>query len=82
MYYDERENLVNYSVKDEENNYTEYNLTNNNEKKWDNDFKIDINNININNYRHLKRTLFSDNEGFNKGNMIIEEYNDLFMSIY
>lgn len=74
MYYDERENLVNYSVKDEENNYTEYNLTNKNEKKWDNDFKIDINNININNYRHIKRTLFSDREGFNKGNMIIEEY--------
>ena len=74
MYYDERENLVNYNVKDEENNYNEYNLTNKNEKKWDNDFNTYVENININNFRHTKRSLFSTTEGFNKGNMVKEEY--------
>lgn len=73
MYYDERENNMNYNSLEEVNNYNEYNFVNKDEKKWDNDFKFDINSININNYRDSLK-LYPIAEGFNKGNMFVNEY--------
>ena len=63
MYYDERENTLNY-------NYLEMNNLN---KKYDNDFKVDTININVNNFRK-DNSLYSLSESLNKGNSFKNEY--------
>lgn len=66
----------------EVNNY-ENNYTNNEAKKWDNDIKFDINNININNFRNQENvSFFSLSEGLNKGNSFKNEYDPYKNYIY
>lgn len=87
----ENNELNNYNIKHKEKNeyenneYNNYenNYTSNDVKKWDNDIKFDINNININNFRnHEKVELFSSAEGLNKGNLFKNEYNPYKNYIY
>lgn len=66
-----------------ETNKFENNLTQNDVKKWDNDIKFDINNININNFRKIEKPeLYSMTEGLNKGNMFKNEYDPYKNYIY
>lgn len=96
-YKDESEELNNYNNKEtinydnkelnsyenKEINNFENNFTQNDTKKWDNDIKFDINNININNFRKEERPeLFSMTEGLNKGNMFKNEYDPYKNYIY
>ena len=57
MYYDERENAFNYSDIDKENVsvHNEYNYVDmdNTVKKFDNDFKVDTINVNVNKLWHF-----------------------------
>ena len=77
MYFDERD-FVNYNEKNiDENNYTL-----NDTKKWDNDFNINIDSININNFREEKTDLYSLEEGLNKGNMFKSLYDPYENHIY
>lgn len=77
MYYDERENINDYSI---------LNINNTEEKEikyYDNDINFDVNNININNYRKDKvKDLYSSKEGLNKGNMFRNEYDPYKNYIY
>jgi len=91
MYYDERENNLNvideYKEKNiyenKETTNLENNLTFNDSKKWDNNIKFDINNLNINNFRaNEKVELFKTNDGFNKGNMFKNLYDPYKNYIY
>ncbi len=66
MYYDERDNLTN--IYDETNKY-ENKLSNEETKIWDTDLLLNIDNININNFRKTSDALFTAKEGLNKGNM-------------
>ena len=74
--YDNKEiNNYEFSTENKETNNYENNYINNNLKKWDNDIKFDINNININNFRkNEKRELYSTKESLNKGNSFKNEY--------
>lgn len=67
MYFDERDK--NYEYSSYENTYNDIDT-----KKWNNDFIIDINNLNINNFNR-NNELFNSKEGLNKGNMFKNEYN-------
>lgn len=88
---DESQEVNNYDFENKEynkyenkelNNY-ENNFTTNDVKKWDNDIKFDINNININNFRKNENIeLFSASEGLNKGNMFKNEYDPYKNYIY
>ncbi len=61
MYYDERENNLNYSIVEEKNvdltnnylqNINDFNYDVDNKiKKFNNDFKVDTINVNVNNFR-------------------------------
>ncbi len=84
MYFDERENEIEYSNYSNEVNNVEKNYTQNNVKKWDNDFKVDIENININNFnnRESVNDLFTAKEGLNKGNMFRNLYNPYKSYVY
>ncbi len=73
MYYDERENKIKNEIKDIENYYKNENkeinsYEENDIKSWDTDMLLNIDNININNFRKNDNSLFSESEGFNKGN--------------
>ena len=79
MYFDERENELNYSNISKTKNDYDYNiyentLTDIDNKKWDNDFKIDIENLNINNFNRTPNDLYTCKEGLNKGNMFRGQY--------
>lgn len=76
-------NLELNKYENNETNKFENNYTQNDTKKWDNDFKIDINNININNFRkNEKIELYAMTEGLNKGNMFKNEYDPYKNYIY
>ena len=88
---DESQEVNNYEFQNKElNKYEnkelnsfENNFTTNDIKKWDNDIKFDINNININNFRKNESIeLYSANEGLNKGNMFKNEYDPYKNYIY
>lgn len=88
---DESQEINNYEFQNKElNKYEnkelnsfENNFTTNDIKKWDNDIKFDINNININNFRKNESIeLYSANEGLNKGNMFKNEYDPYKNYIY
>lgn len=77
MYYDERENNLNYNTS----NIKELDITNSYEENYNefnsklNDTDININNININNFRkEHSKDLYSLEEGLNKGNSFKDEY--------
>lgn len=75
MYFDERENHLDYLNQNNEVNSYENNYSLNQNKKFDNDIKFDINNININNIRkETSNDLYSLTEGLNKGNSFVKEY--------
>lgn len=66
MYYDERENTLNY-------NDTEYKSIDINNKSYDNEINVDTINVNVNNFRK-DNSLYSLSESLNKGNSFINEY--------
>ena len=79
MYYDERENNLNYSIVEEKNvdltnnylqNINDFNYDVDNKiKKFDNDFKVDTINVNVNNFRKSD-SLYTAKEGLNKGTIL------------
>lgn len=83
MYYDERENNLNYSIVEDKNvdltnnylqNINEFNYDVDNKiKKFDNDFKVDTINVNVNNFRKSD-SLYTAKEGLNKGTIFKKEY--------
>jgi spore coat protein JB len=75
----EYNNFENKEIYNYENNFTK-----NDTKKWDNDIKFDINNININNNfrNHKDVELYSLSEGLNKGNSFKNEYEPYKNYIY
>lgn len=78
MYFDERENHLDYT--DNENIYyynSNENYEKNNKINFDTDFKtnLELDNLIINNYRGSNETAIDPKEGFNKGNMFKELYN-------
>jgi len=76
-------NLELNKYENKEINKFENNYTQNDTKKWNNDFYFDINNININNFRkNEKPELYTMTEGLNKGNMFKNEYNPYKNYIY
>ncbi len=79
MYYDERETFVNNENK-EINIDKDINVTQN-EKTWDTDMLLNIDSININNFRK-DNELFTSNEGLNKGNMFKNLYSPYKNYIY
>lgn len=93
MYFDERENNLNYNNEEEYNSYNN-NITDNiknydtklkfnidNINKYDNDTKYNIENFNINNFRQSNE-LYSEKEGLNKGNMFKNLYDPYKNYIY
>lgn len=84
MYFDERENEIDYTNYSNEVNSVEKNYTQNDYKKWDNDFKVDIENLNINNFnnREIVNDLYTAKEGLNKGNMFRNLFNPYKSYVY
>ena len=88
-YKDESQEINDYNnlefnkYENKETNKYENNFTQNDIKKWDNDIKFDIKNININNFRnHEDVKLYSLSEGLNKGNSFKNEYEPYKNYIY
>lgn len=73
MYFDERDNELEYYNLDNDISSYENIFNDVDSKKWDNDFKIDIENLNINNFNR-NNDLYTSKEGLNKGNMFKEQY--------
>ena len=75
MYYDERENELNYI----DNDYKQIEINTKNydndinTKNYDNDIKVDTINVNVNNFRK-ESALYNLSESLNKGNTFINEY--------
>ena len=84
MYFDERENNIDYDNNEFEVNNYEENYTQNNNKKWDNDFKFDIENININNFNNRENVddLYTSKEGLNKCNMFKNLFSPYKNNVY
>ena len=80
MYFDERD-LMDINKEENDINIFEKNYTKNENKKWDNDFKINVDSININNFNRNSE-LFSKEEGLNKGNMFKGIYDPYKNYIY
>lgn len=82
MYFDERDNEIELS--NYENEFKKYeNIYNDiDNKKWDNDFNIDIKNLNINNFNRDNNILYTSKEGLNKGNMFKNSYDPYKNYIY